>query len=63
VATLIILGDDYMKIEVKSVVCDYGVYQDGKLILVLNDRKNAELVKEILENDLQHKRYKAVLLF
>ena len=46
-----------MKIEVKSLVCDYGVYQDGKLILILNDRKNAELVKEILENDLQRKRY------
>lgn len=44
-------------IEVKDVVCDYGVYEDDKLIYIFNDRCNAELVKEILEFDLKHKRY------
>lgn len=47
-----------MSIEVKSVVCDYGIYEKGKLILILNDRENAELIKKILEADIEHKRYK-----
>ena len=49
-------------IEVKGVVCDYGVFEDGKLIYIFNDKYNAELVKEILEFDLRHKRYNRKLL-
>nr|DAY60596.1 MAG TPA: hypothetical protein [Caudoviricetes sp.] len=47
-----------MKIEVRSVVCDYGVYEDEKLLFILNDKENAELIKEVLEADAEHKRYK-----
>ncbi|MGL5460557.1 MAG: hypothetical protein ACRDBY_13155, partial [Cetobacterium sp.] len=43
-------------IEVKDVVCDYGVYEDDKLIYIFNDRENAKLVKEILEKDSKYKR-------
>lgn len=47
-----------MKIEVKNVVCDYGIYEDGKLIFILNNKENAELIKKVLEADAEHKRYK-----
>ncbi|MFR5263785.1 hypothetical protein [Clostridium sp.] len=56
-----------MKYEVKPVVCDYGVYkvdlgiygvyENDELLLVLNNRDNALLIKEILESDSKHKRY------
>lgn len=49
-------------IEVKEVVCDYGVYEDDKLIYIFNDRENAKLVKKILKFDLKHKRYNKKLL-
>lgn len=49
-------------IGVKEVVCDYGVYEDDKLIHIFNDRENAKLVKKILEFDLKHKRYNKKLL-
>lgn len=39
--------------EVKDVVCDYGVYEKGKLLLICNSRANALLIKSILETDLQ----------
>lgn len=39
------------KYEVKSVVCDYGVFENGELRLILNNRANARLVKAILEKD------------
>lgn len=37
--------------EIKDVVCDYGLYEDGELILILNSAHNAHLVKRILEID------------
>lgn len=40
-----------MKYEVRDVVCDYGVYEDDKLILILNSRRNALMIKKILEAD------------
>lgn len=40
--------------EVKDVVCDYGVYEKGKLLLICNSRANALLIKDILEKDIQH---------
>lgn len=41
-----------MKYEVRDVVCDYGVYEDNKLALILNSRRNAEMIVKILEADL-----------
>lgn len=43
------------KYEVKAVVSDYGIYENGELMLVVNSRGNALLVKAILEQDLQNK--------
>lgn len=43
------------KCEVEAVVCDYGVYENGELKLVVNSRDNALLIKAILEQDLQNK--------
>lgn len=43
--------------ELRSVVCDYGIYQNGKLILVLNDYINARYILDILKYDEQKKRY------
>lgn len=38
-------------IEIKNVVCDYGIYEGGELKLILNSRYNALLIKRILEID------------
>lgn len=43
------------KYEVKDVVCDYGVFEDGKLILILNSRSNAQLIADILTIDQEHR--------
>lgn len=45
------------KYELKDVVCDYGIYENGKLILILNDYVNAKNILEILKYDEQKKRY------
>lgn len=45
------------KYELKEVVCDYGIYENGKLILVLNDYVNAKFILDILKYDEQNKRY------
>ena len=37
--------------EVKDVVCDYGLYENGELKLILNQKSNALKIKEILEKD------------
>jgi hypothetical protein len=47
--------------EVKSVVCDYGVFEDGKLKLILNSNSNAQLIKTILEVDDEHKVYEVLM--
>lgn len=39
------------KYEVKPVVCDYGVYKDGKVILICNSRLNALLIADIMAVD------------
>lgn len=52
-----------MKYEIKEVVCDYGVYEDGKLILILNDYINAKLIVDILETDSKKKRYQNLIQF
>lgn len=46
---------------VKSVVCDYGVYEktdDGeRLIVICNSLSNAKLIADILNTDLNNTRY------
>lgn len=37
--------------EIKDVVCDYGLYEDGELKLILNSAHNAHIIKRILEID------------
>ena len=39
------------KYEVRDVVCDYGVYVDGELKLILNSRRIALSVVALLEED------------
>ena len=39
------------KYEVKDIVCDYGLYEDGELKLILNSKQNALTIKRILEVD------------
>lgn len=43
--------------KVESVVCDYGIYEKEKLLLILNSRANAILIADILEADRKHERY------
>lgn len=40
-----------IKYEVKDVVCDYGVFENGELKLICNSHANALKIKEILETD------------
>lgn len=42
------------KYEVKSVVCDYGLFLNGELLLICNSYRNAILIKDILEIDENH---------
>lgn len=37
-----------MKYEIKNVVCDYGLYVNDELTLILNSFANAILIKNIL---------------
>lgn len=37
--------------EVRDVVCDYGVYEDGELKLILNSRRIALQIVELLKED------------
>ena len=50
-----------IKYEVKPVVCDYGVFENGELKLILDCRSNAETIVNILKADLEGKEY-AVLM-
>lgn len=49
------------KFEVKPVVCDYGIFENEELKLILNNRSNAETMVNILNCDLEKKEY-AVLM-
>lgn len=46
--------------DVRPVVCDYGVFENGQLILILNSSLNAELVKKILEMDYQKEVFEKI---
>ncbi len=39
------------KYEVRDVVCDYGVYEDDDLKLIVNSRGTAEKIVSLLEED------------
>lgn len=41
-----------LKYEIRDVVSDYGIYENGELKLILNSRANAEYIKAILEIDV-----------
>lgn len=40
-----------MNYEVRDVVCDYGVYENGELKLILNSRRIAEKIVQLLKED------------
>lgn len=42
------------KYEVRSVVCDYGVFEEGELKLICSSAKNALLIKDIMEKDIKY---------
>lgn len=44
---------DALKISVRPVVCDYGIYENDKLLTVINNRFNALLMKAILVKDIK----------
>lgn len=46
-----------LRYEVKDVVCDYGLYENNELKLILNSRDNALLIKEIMEADKKGIRF------
>lgn len=50
-----------IKFKAKEVVCDYGVFENEELKLILNSRSNAETIVNILNCDLEKKEY-AVLM-
>ena len=43
------------KYEVKAVVSDYGIFENGELKLIVNSQVNALMIKYVLEQDLKHK--------
>lgn len=47
--------------EVRDVVCDYGLFEDGELKLILNSNSNAKLIKTILEIDEKHEVYEFLM--
>lgn len=50
------------KYNVKAVVCDYGIFENNKLKIIVNSQANALLIKYVLEQDSQHKVVIADLL-
>lgn len=51
-----IIGGGRMKYEVRDVVCDYGVYENGELKLILNSRRIAEKIVQLLKEDERNHR-------
>lgn len=49
--------DNKSRYEIKEVVCDYGIYENGKLVLILNDYMNTKYILDILRADEQKERY------
>ena len=49
-----------IKYEVKPVVCDYGVFENDELKLILDIGSNAEAIVNILNADLENKKYETI---
>lgn len=53
-----------MRYIVKSVVCDYGVFEKTdnreQLKVICDSLSNAELIADILNTDLKNTKYKAI---
>lgn len=45
--------------KVESVMCDYGIYENDQLMMIVNSRANALLIKSILQQDLKGKVVKS----
>lgn len=45
---------DALKISVRPVVCDYGIYENDKLLTITSSRFNAFLIKAILVKDAKY---------
>ncbi|MBC5998316.1 hypothetical protein H8923_16320 [Romboutsia hominis] len=45
--------DNKSRYEIEEGVCDYGIYENGKLVLILNDYINAKSILDILRYDEQ----------
>ncbi|WP_454969177.1 hypothetical protein [Eubacterium sp.] len=41
--------------KVESVMCDYGIFENDQLMMIVNSRANALLIKSILQQDLKGK--------
>lgn len=39
--------------KVESVMCDYGIFENDQLMMIVNSRANALLIKSILQQDLK----------
>lgn len=49
--------------EVRNVVCDYGVYEDGELKLILNSRRIAlQIVKLLKEDERIHRELNPIII-
>lgn len=49
----IYIEGDFLEWTVKDVVCDYGLFENGDLKLILSSKRRALEIKKILEEDLQ----------
>lgn len=47
--------DNPITFKVESVMCDYGIYENDQLMMIVNSRANALLIKSILQQDLKGK--------
>ena len=51
------------KYEVRDVVCDYGVFENGELKLILNSRAIAlRIVELLIEDEIRHRELNSDLL-
>ena len=40
-----------MPVEIRPIVSDYAIYNNDELAMILNSKRNAELIKAILDKD------------
>ncbi|HGT1303944.1 TPA: hypothetical protein ACMV4K_002993, partial [Enterococcus faecium] len=51
-----------MKLEIKEVVCDWGIYVDGQTypFMIFNSKANAQEIMRIMELDNKNERFDEV---